>query len=338
LWPRIDIELPPEKISQRVSDGGQLLNVMMQEYTAIRGEIQTSLSNQVSILSFGAATVGLLVAAGAALWQDEPWPTGLLLLVVVPVVCFLTLIIYAGELIRLMRAGLFLNRLENYVNEAAWTYLPHDSDKREAVLTWEQWRSIRTGPRDIDRSNRWAITSVFFLLAIVSSGLGYWRLKDAGTSENLIWLLVSTSVIVGGLAMVWVLWLSAYAYQHRRKYEYWADKAGLVHRYRMYLEQRSAEVVRPAIRPNSERRPLYGDLFNKTDNELIEAKGSVTPEAIRLGLGQLLDYGRFITPTPHMVLLVPMRPRPDLLGLLHAHRVSVVWEESPGHFAVDTAP
>jgi hypothetical protein len=226
LWPKVDIEPPPEKISQRVSDGGQLLNVMMQEYAAIRGEIQTSLSNQVSILSFGAATVGLLVAAGAALWQDEPWPTGLLLLLVVPVVCFLTLIIYAGELIRLMRAGLFLNRLENCVNEAASTYLAHDSDKRQAVLTWEQWRSIRTGRRDVDRSNRWAITSVFFLLAIVSSGLGYWRLKDAGTSENLIWLLAAFSVIVGGLAMVWVLWLSTYAYQHRDEYIYWADEAG----------------------------------------------------------------------------------------------------------------
>jgi hypothetical protein len=184
LWRKIDIELPPEKSSQRISDSGQLLNVMMQEYAAIRGEIQTSLANLVSVLSFGAATVGLLVAAGAALWQDEPWPTGLLLLLVVPVVCFLTLIIYGGELIRLMRAGLFLNRLENYVNEAASAYLEHSGNKQQPVLTWEQWHSIRTGPRDIDRSNRWAITSVFFLLAIVSSGLGYWRLKDAGTSER----------------------------------------------------------------------------------------------------------------------------------------------------------
>ena len=223
MWPNIDIELPPEKVSQRVSDSGQLLDMMMHEYAAIRGEIQTSLSNQVSILSFGAATVGLLVAAGAALWQDEPLPTGLLLLVVVPVVCFLTLIIYAGELIRLMRAGLFLNRLENCVNQAASTYLAQDSDKRQAVLTWEQWRSIRTGRRDIDRNNRWAITSVFFLLAVVSSALGYWRLEDAGTSDSLIWLLAAFSVLVGGTAMAWVLWLSTYAYEHRNQYTYWAE-------------------------------------------------------------------------------------------------------------------
>jgi hypothetical protein len=112
-------------------------------------------------------------------------------------------------------------------------------------------------------------------------------------------------------------------------------EAGLVHRYRLYLEQRGAEVVRLAIRPGNERRPLYCDLFNKSDNQLIEAKGSVAREVIRLGLGQLLDYRRFITPTPRMVLLVPMQPRPDLLELLHEYGVSVVWEQSPGHFATD---
>jgi hypothetical protein len=110
-------------------------------------------------------------------------------------------------------------------------------------------------------------------------------------------------------------------------------EAGLVHRYRQHLEQRGAMIVRLAIRPGQERRPLYCDLFNKTDHELIEAKGTVTREAIRLALGQLLDYRRFITPTPCMVLLVPMRPRPDLLQLLHEHGINVVWEERPGHFS-----
>jgi len=112
-------------------------------------------------------------------------------------------------------------------------------------------------------------------------------------------------------------------------------EAGLVQRYRQYLAQRGISVVRLAIRPDQERRPLYCDLFNKTNHELIEAKGTVTREAIRLGLGQLLDYRRFVTPTPHMVMLVPMRPRPDLLDLLHQHGIRVVWEERPGQFSTD---
>jgi hypothetical protein len=103
------------------------------------------------------------------------------------------------------------------------------------------------------------------------------------------------------------------------------------------LEQQGCIVVRLAIRPDRERQPLYCDLFNKTDHELIEAKGTVTREAIRLGLGQLLDYRRFITPIPQMVLLLPMQPRPDLQDLLQEHRVRVVWEERPGRFA-DRSP
>jgi hypothetical protein len=111
-------------------------------------------------------------------------------------------------------------------------------------------------------------------------------------------------------------------------------EASLVRRYLQHLEQQGCTVVRLAIRPDRERQPLYCDLFNKTDHELIEAKGTVTREAIRLALGQLLDYRRFITPTPRMVLLLPMQPRPDLLELLQAHEVAVVWEERPGHFDV----
>jgi len=126
-----------------------------------------------------------------------------------------------------------------------------------------------------------------------------------------------------------------YEVQRREPTEAERREASLVHRYRLYLEQRGALVVGLAIRPGNEWRPLYCDLFNKTDNELIEAKGTVTREAIRLALGQLLDYRRFISPTPRMVLLVPIGPRPDLLELLHEHGVSVVWEQSPGHFTID---
>jgi len=133
--------------------------------------------------------------------------------------------------------------------------------------------------------------------------------------------------------------------QHRQRYQVQPGdpteaerrEASLVHRYRQHLEQRGCVVVRLAIRPDRERQPLYCDLFNKTDHELIEAKGTVTREAIRLGLGQLLDYRRFITPTPRMVLLVPMQPRPDLQDLLREHQVRVMWEERPGRFG-DRSP
>src|SRR4051794_15125193 len=77
------------------------LEIALHEYDAIRAEIHTSLNNQVSVLSFGAATVGLLVAAAAALWDTSgdgsTTLVAVLLLLMVPLVCFLSLAVYLGE-------------------------------------------------------------------------------------------------------------------------------------------------------------------------------------------------------------------------------------------------
>jgi hypothetical protein len=117
--PRLDKVPPrPERVQPDV-DGDRLLEVVMHEYDAIRSEIDHSSTNQVSILSFGAAAVGLLVAAAGTLWTDEPLLAGLLLLFVVPAVGFLALAIHAGEFVRLTRAGLFLYELEECVNSGA---------------------------------------------------------------------------------------------------------------------------------------------------------------------------------------------------------------------------
>ena len=185
------------------------------ETTRLR-EILVTLSNQVSTLSFGAATVGLLAAAAATLWKDAELLSGLLLLLIVPIVCFLTLAIYSGEQVRLMRAGLFMNRLENCVNDA------RRSDGG-ALLTWEQWQEIRTGSGDVDGMNRMAITLVFVLLAVGFIAMGFWRLHTTKVIPE--WLAVVLTALAALLAVAstaWVAWLKRYAYEHRRRYKYTA--------------------------------------------------------------------------------------------------------------------
>jgi hypothetical protein len=103
-------------------------------------------------------------------------------------------------------------------------------------------------------------------------------------------------------------------------------EAALVGAYREHLETLGHAVCRKKIVPPNETRPLFTDLYDDTTGELIEAKGVVTREAIRMAIGQLIDYRRFFEPPPRMVLLVPKKPRPDLLALCSAAEVSVVWE------------
>ncbi|WP_405808133.1 restriction endonuclease [Streptomyces sp. NBC_00210] len=104
-------------------------------------------------------------------------------------------------------------------------------------------------------------------------------------------------------------------------------EAKLVTAYRRYLRSQGHTVGRKKIVPEGELKPLYTDLFDVTDNVLIEAKGTVTREAIRMAIGQLFDYRRYIAPRPNIALLLPAEPRPDLIKLCHSDEVAAfaIW-------------
>ncbi len=102
------------------------------------------------------------------------------------------------------------------------------------------------------------------------------------------------------------------------------------------LERQGHDVHRYQLLPPGEFAPLYCDLFDKTTNTLYEAKGSVARPAIRMAIGQLADYARFIPSSPRKALLVPERPRPDLLTLLEQENISVAWPEDSGFASTES--
>ncbi|MFB7905218.1 restriction endonuclease [Kitasatospora sp. NPDC056076] len=108
-------------------------------------------------------------------------------------------------------------------------------------------------------------------------------------------------------------------------YEAERREASLVAEYAGYLRLEGHEVRRQMIKPAGELKPLLTDLYDVTTGKLIEAKGTVTREAVRMALGQLLDYSRHIEPTPSLAILVPSEPRPDLLDLCDYADVEVIW-------------
>jgi hypothetical protein len=102
------------------------------------------------------------------------------------------------------------------------------------------------------------------------------------------------------------------------------------------LERQGHDVYRYQLLPPGEFAPLYCDLFDKTTNTLYEAKGSVARPAIRMAVGQLADYARFIPSPPRKALLVPECPRPDLLTLLEQENISVTWPEGSGFASTES--
>ncbi len=128
----------------------------------------------------------------------------------------------------------------------------------------------------------------------------------------------------------------AFVNPDREPYELERREATLVQRYRQYLIRQGHRVNRLRVVPPGESRPLYSDLWDETARELIEAKGTVTRDRLREALGQLLDYGRFADAATRAVL-VPERPRGDLLAYLRAAGVDVIhpdgdtWRRHPAH-------
>jgi hypothetical protein len=103
----------------------------------------------------------------------------------------------------------------------------------------------------------------------------------------------------------------------------------LVRDYAAFLERRKHMVIRLRVIPEGETVAIVCDLHDKTANVLYEAKGSGTRNAIRIAIGQLADYGRFVIGAQRAVLL-PERPRPDLEALLRSQGIQSVWRSGDG--------
>ena len=104
----------------------------------------------------------------------------------------------------------------------------------------------------------------------------------------------------------------------------------LVVTYTEHLERLGDDVCRLQFRPPGEAAALFCDIFDKTTRTLYEAKGTVTRSAIRMAIGQLTDYSRFVDGDVKRSILVPEQPRDDLMALARTAGVDVVWATGEG--------
>ncbi|MFD4587926.1 restriction endonuclease [Streptomyces sp. NPDC058434] len=121
---------------------------------------------------------------------------------------------------------------------------------------------------------------------------------------------------------------------NRVTYEAERIEARLVHSFASYLMSRGHESCRHRMLPPGETRPLFTDLYCKRLGLLVEAKGSVTRENVRMAIGQLADYGRFVEHTKRAILM-PSQPRADLLALAESQGCAVIWPEGRNYASTD---
>ena len=83
------------------------------------------------------------------------------------------------------------------------------------------------------------------------------------------------------------------------------------------LEDRLREALyvdlRLAIQPAGSSTTLYTDVWDPDERELFEVKSSASRQSIRMAVGQLLDYRRYIAgDEPKCVVVIPEDPGEDL--------------------------
>ncbi len=105
----------------------------------------------------------------------------------------------------------------------------------------------------------------------------------------------------------------------------------LVIRYVKYLRDRGVRAHRYRVNSSGDGGPMLCDVWDARRRNLIEAKSEITRDSIRIAIGQLTDYGRFLEPDRSAVLL-PERPSRALEDLLTHVEIRVVWETSDGGF------
>lgn len=118
----------------------------------------------------------------------------------------------------------------------------------------------------------------------------------------------------------------AIAEPSREPYEFERRESSLVTQYVTHLRSMGHVVGRLMVIPEGERSPLFSDIWDSTAGELIEAKGVATRENVRMAVGQLLDYGRFVEHSRKVVLL-PSKPREDLIQYLRSLDIDLTYPE-----------
>ncbi|WP_327691729.1 hypothetical protein OG870_31260 [Streptomyces sp. NBC_00461] len=120
-------------------------------------------------------------------------------------------------------------------------------------------------------------------------------------------------------------------------------EAELTQAYKAHLESAGHQTGAFQIKVKGLTSTLRTDLYDATDHALYEAKGSNSREDVRMALGQILDYSRYVkTPEhegePKRVILLPSAPTPDMYTLLDRYDVEVVYRSNDGHFVGSVVP
>jgi hypothetical protein len=159
------------------------ITVAMEEYKTLREESLSSMKMQQSILTFGTATIGIILSAGFNVWDKQFLPE-IIFMALLPAVSYLIVLSYIGETGRMFRAGRFIALIENKINSR---FL-----EKEKALSWETWLLTTQNDGKTPHHNLWfhhiSIFIFFILVSFISIFIGNIKLYKVANSTLLFFI------------------------------------------------------------------------------------------------------------------------------------------------------
>ena len=108
-------------------------------------------------------------------------------------------------------------------------------------------------------------------------------------------------------------------------------EALLVLEFRDYLKASDRILTRQKIRPVGQPSTLFTDAFEAATETLYEAKSDSSRESVRMAIGQLIDYSRYL-PRARLAILLPSRPLDNVVELIAHAGMGLCFREVDGSF------
>ncbi|MEU7004848.1 hypothetical protein [Nonomuraea sp. NPDC046570] len=108
--------------------------------------------------------------------------------------------------------------------------------------------------------------------------------------------------------------------------EFQRREAGLDAEFRAFMQSRGHELMRFELKVKGLASPMLTDLYDTTAHILYELKGNIGRNAVRMAIGQLMDYRRHVIPSnPALAVLLPEEPHDDIKALLYDLGIALVY-------------
>src|SRR5262249_11532432 len=148
------------------------LSVAIEEYKSVRTESLDSMKLQNAILSYGVTAIGLIFTAGIGLIDKNMLLVAeAMFLLFIPMIVFFIVVIWAGEVARMYRAGSFLAEHEGIINRYVKRSGSGDGWD-EPALVWENWllgmSDSKKTPHQRLYIQHYSVLAMFLFLAILS--------------------------------------------------------------------------------------------------------------------------------------------------------------------------